>query len=509
MNKKFKRTISILLVSLILSAIIVMQIPVASASSSTGVGLAAFAMKAYNDGWSYVYGSCTSGAVDCSGLIKLYNGVGGSRTDMLGSSPESGNVSDGIPRIQGLGLHKPGHVGVYVGNGMAVDARDEQSGVCYSPISRENWVEWFKVAGVSYPTNGWVLFNGNSYYYEDGQYVVSTSETLDDITYNFNSSGVSDKSPGSSAYEATDYSSVSAPVAKSVSKASDSSTSTGSSSNSGVLKVGSSGDDVTKLQNRLTALGFYSGPISGYFGDQTESAYKDFQRAANVTVDGIAGASDLKILYSDSAPKKAAQTVATQPATTSANTEYKIGDSGDTILQLQTKLKDLGYFNDTPTGYFGELTAAAVTTFQAANKLTQTGYADTATQKMLNSGTAVKNPNSAPTVPATTTATQSATSASSEPETNTASNVKTQTGALNTALATKVSTQTSNAVATVAATDTNNGAVQTGEKFNSILWIIISLAATFITFFIVYAREKRKLYTHRTRAKVYNSRRRW
>ena len=125
-----------------------------AASGATGVGLAEHCMTAYYERWSYVYGGTSYGAVDCSGLIVTYKGVGGCRTDLLGASSESGLVRNGVPRIHGLGLKQPGHVGVYVGNGMFVDARSESQGICYQSMSRKNWVYWFKVAGVTYPTTG-------------------------------------------------------------------------------------------------------------------------------------------------------------------------------------------------------------------------------------------------------------------------------------------------------------------------------------------------------------------
>ena len=159
-----------------------------SASSSTGVGLAEHCMTAYYEGWSYVYGAMSYGAVDCSGLIMLYNGVGGIRTDMMSASPETGYISS-LPNIHGLGLYQPGHVGVYVGSGMAVDARSAAYGVCYQSVYSKNWTNWFKVAGVSYPDTGWVTFNGNSFYYENGEYLTNTSRTIDGVTYTFNSAG--------------------------------------------------------------------------------------------------------------------------------------------------------------------------------------------------------------------------------------------------------------------------------------------------------------------------------
>ncbi|MBQ5565007.1 MAG: hypothetical protein IIT39_16670, partial [Clostridia bacterium] len=89
-----------------------------SAQANSNIGLCAHCFTAYRENWSYVWGASSYGAVDCSGLIWSYNGVGGIRTDMLAASDEWGYVYNGIPNIHGLGLHHPGHVGVYVGSGV-------------------------------------------------------------------------------------------------------------------------------------------------------------------------------------------------------------------------------------------------------------------------------------------------------------------------------------------------------------------------------------------------------
>lgn len=55
------------------------------------------------------------------------------------------------------------------------------------------------------------------------------------------------------------------------------------------LDVGSTGNDVTELQNKLTALGDYSGPITGYFGSLTQAAVEVFQGANNIEQVGYVG----------------------------------------------------------------------------------------------------------------------------------------------------------------------------------------------------------------------------
>ena len=56
-----------------------------------------------------------------------------------------------------------------------------------------------------------------------------------------------------------------------------------------MLRMGSSGDDVARLQTRLTAAGFDAGGADGVFGPKTEAALKAFQEANGLAVDGIAG----------------------------------------------------------------------------------------------------------------------------------------------------------------------------------------------------------------------------
>ncbi len=55
------------------------------------------------------------------------------------------------------------------------------------------------------------------------------------------------------------------------------------------LSVGSTGNDVTELQKRLTTLGVYSGPITGYFGSLTQAAVDQFQGAHGISRVGYVG----------------------------------------------------------------------------------------------------------------------------------------------------------------------------------------------------------------------------
>jgi hypothetical protein len=55
------------------------------------------------------------------------------------------------------------------------------------------------------------------------------------------------------------------------------------------LSAGSTGTQVTDLQNYLTAKGFYSGPVTGYFGTLTAAAVKKYQTAHGISSVGYVG----------------------------------------------------------------------------------------------------------------------------------------------------------------------------------------------------------------------------
>lgn len=63
------------------------------------------------------------------------------------------------------------------------------------------------------------------------------------------------------------------------------------------LRLGDSGDTISKVQDMLSKLGYiHSGNVTGYYGEITENAVKLFQRTNNLSVDGAVGAQTMAML---------------------------------------------------------------------------------------------------------------------------------------------------------------------------------------------------------------------
>ncbi|MBQ6595523.1 MAG: peptidoglycan-binding protein [Clostridia bacterium] len=67
------------------------------------------------------------------------------------------------------------------------------------------------------------------------------------------------------------------------------------------MRRGSSGSDVTGLQERLSMLGYYDAEITGFFGFSTETAVRLFQMGNGLEPTGVADGTVLSRIYADSA----------------------------------------------------------------------------------------------------------------------------------------------------------------------------------------------------------------
>jgi peptidoglycan hydrolase-like protein with peptidoglycan-binding domain len=63
-----------------------------------------------------------------------------------------------------------------------------------------------------------------------------------------------------------------------------------------ILKAGSTGLPVRRLQSRMSAVGFDTGGVDGRFGNKTETAVRKLQQDFNLAVDGVVGAQTWQVV---------------------------------------------------------------------------------------------------------------------------------------------------------------------------------------------------------------------
>jgi peptidoglycan DL-endopeptidase LytF len=106
------------------------------------------------------------------------------------------------------------------------------------------------------------------------------------------------------------------------------------------------GPAVAELQQVMTTLGYYSGPIDGVYGEETTAAVKEMQEALGVTADGIYG----------------------------EETHTALMDKASSItVEIQTALAEYGYYTGEIDGTYGPETAAAVKELQTDLGVTADG----------------------------------------------------------------------------------------------------------------------------------------
>ncbi len=153
------------------------------------------------------------------------------------------------------------------------------------------------------------------------------------------------------------------------------------------LSRGSSGSRVTRLQNRLKTLGYYTGTVDGEYGSGTVTAVKRFQKQLGLNATGTATVALQQRLFSTSAPYYEPETATPAPAPDDELEQAYIrlaqGDSGTRVRNLQRRLKELGYYTGSIDGNFGSSTATAVKRFQRAIGVNVTGVATIAVQQRL------------------------------------------------------------------------------------------------------------------------------
>ncbi|WP_067780093.1 C40 family peptidase [Actinomyces vulturis] len=108
----------------------------ASVAAPAPAGSSAVAIASQFVGYPYVWGAASPGVgFDCSGLVSyVYGQMGIALPHSSGGIYGSGTVISASEAQPGDVVWWPGHVGIYAGNGMMVDAVDESSGVMYHSV---------------------------------------------------------------------------------------------------------------------------------------------------------------------------------------------------------------------------------------------------------------------------------------------------------------------------------------------------------------------------------------
>ncbi len=190
---------------------------------------------------------------DCVGLIKGYYwaredgtqqyGLDG-RPDkgaegMFSAAKVKGKIST-LPEIPGLLLYSPGHVGVYIGGGYAIEARGFNYGVVKTKVSQRSWTHWYQCPYIDYITSAPTEPIPSHEESETPPLSEHTTDTARQLQYR-----------------------------------------------KGVKML--RGEDVAQVQSRLIELGFQPGKADGVYGPVTEAAVKAFQARTDISVDGIVG----------------------------------------------------------------------------------------------------------------------------------------------------------------------------------------------------------------------------
>lgn len=108
---------------------------------------------------SYYVGDCSKWighkVADCSGGIVAAirefdpNYADRSSSGFKSQFTESGKI-DTVPEILGLALWKSGHIGIYIGNGKAIEFRGTDYGCVETAVKDRPWTHWGKIKGVNY-----------------------------------------------------------------------------------------------------------------------------------------------------------------------------------------------------------------------------------------------------------------------------------------------------------------------------------------------------------------------
>lgn len=151
----------------------------------------------------------------------------------------------------------------------------------------------------------------------------------------------------------------------------------------------SKSDAVLAAQARLRELGYMSCAPTGNYYSLTVAAVKAFQKYAYLPVDGKTISPEMQqiLFYTGDLAKLIEERKNAQSDYSKARTDItmKIGATGEQVVYMTRRLKELGYLTGSETDIYSSSVAEAVRWFQNSNGLDADGIAGPATLKKLYS----------------------------------------------------------------------------------------------------------------------------
>lgn len=163
-----------------------------------------------------------------------------------------------------------------------------------------------------------------------------------------------------------------------------------------LLQTGSTGDQVTALQEALAELGYLKGLPDGVYGTTTAQAVIALQKANDYPMNGIADANLQAFIFHGKPVNVSGAKVSVKTLPMISGVTIRLGDTGLLVRAVQTQLILLGYYQGEISGEYDAATRDAVKAFQKKNSLTVDGLCGEDTQKLLLSGGAADSGNTLP-----------------------------------------------------------------------------------------------------------------
>lgn len=118
---------------------------------------------------------------DCSGLISWYTGIIRGSYNFHDTADKKVSIGALDESMIGWALWKPGHIGVYIGDGYCIEAKGIDYGTIKSKVSATNWQKVLKLCDIDYSqepvyTEGFLpAADGKRwwYQYKDGSYAAN------------------------------------------------------------------------------------------------------------------------------------------------------------------------------------------------------------------------------------------------------------------------------------------------------------------------------------------------